>query len=118
MAKRRVLLLWTQPLLSDGLKNILSQLEDVELLGSWALTATIFARLVTLNPEIILIAEDSKDSEIVTRFMGKILNAYPNLPVVRIGLQEDEVHIYTSRTLPARSADLIEVIRNLPKLQS
>ncbi len=118
MAKRRVLLLWTQPLLSDGLKNILRQLDDVELLGSWALTATVFARLATLNPEIILIAEDSIDSKLVTHFMGKILKAYPNLPIVRIGLQDDEVHIYTSRTLPARSADLIEVIRNLPKLQS
>jgi DNA-binding NarL/FixJ family response regulator len=118
--KRRVLLLCAslegthpQLLLGEALENILSKVEDVELVGTWALDDQALARLAQDLPDILLIAEEEA-GESVTSLTAQVLEHYPDLPVVRVGLMQNVVRLYTSRTLPARSADLIEAIRDLP----
>jgi len=114
MAKRRVLLLCAQPLLGEGLETILSRLEDMELSGPWAPDAQVMDRLLKDVPDIVLVVEKEKEDQSITSLMTGILERYPDLPVVRIGLVQNVIRLYTSRTLPARSADLIETIRSLP----
>lgn len=114
MEKRRVLLLCVQPLLGEGLEHILSRLEDVELIGPWVLDSRVLSRLSDEAPDIVLIAEQEGKREGVASLTAQILERYPDLPVVRIGLEQNTVRVYTSHTLPARSADLIEAIRSLP----
>ncbi len=115
MDKRRVLLLWVQPLLGEGLEHILGGLEDVELIGPWVLDSQVLSRLSEEAPDIVLMAEgEGEEGGGVASLTAQILERYPDLPVVRIGLKQNTVRIYTSRTLPARSADLIETIRSLP----
>jgi hypothetical protein len=80
----------------------------------WArLWRTSSARLAQGLPDILLIAEEEA-GESVTSLTAQVLERYPDLPVVRVGLRQNVVRLYTSRTLPARSADLIEAIRGLP----
>jgi len=108
--KRRVLLVCAQPLLGEGLESILGGLADVELIGPLYLEARWPARLPRDAPDVVLIAGD----ELGQTYAAQILDHYPEVPVIRVGLEQDEVRIYTTHTLPARSADLMETIRNLP----
>ncbi len=112
--KRRVLLLDTQPLLGKGLELILNQLEDVELIGPWDLDRPVLSRLAKQGPDIVLVAEDQEQSRRLTALIGRILERYPDLPVIRIGLERNRLRLYCSRSLPAHSANLIELIRSLP----
>jgi DNA-binding NarL/FixJ family response regulator len=64
MDKRRVLLLCVQPLLGEGLKHILTGLEDVELIGPWDLDSGVLSRLSEEAPDIVIVAEgDGEESE-------------------------------------------------------
>lgn len=118
MGKRRVLLLWVQPLLGEGLEHILSRLEDVELIGPWRLNSKVVSRLSEAAPDIVLVAEGEGECKSVASLTTQILEQYPDLPVVKIGLDQNTARLYISHTLPARSADLIETIRRLPSRHS
>jgi DNA-binding NarL/FixJ family response regulator len=118
MERRRVLLLWGHPLLSEGLENILGKVEDVELMGPWALDSFTLAQLSDEVPDIVLIAEQEDEHEAVAVLTTQLLERYPDLPVIHVGLSQNIVRVHTSRTLPARSTDLIEIIRSLPTRQS
>jgi len=124
MGKRRVLLLCVQSLLGESLENILSKVEDVELIGPWVLDAQTLARLSEGVPDIVLVAEEGGGHESAASLTAQILDHYPDIPVIRVGLAQDTVRLYTSQRLPpveftdAHSADLIEVIRSLPAGQS
>ena len=116
MKKRRVVLLSEQDLLGESLEHVLGKAKDVELLGSWTLDDRVLPRLSQDTPDILIIAEEEPPGENVTRLTAQILEAYPNLPIIRVTLARNEMRIYTSQTLPARSADLIDLIRHLPAL--
>ncbi|MFQ5593514.1 MAG: hypothetical protein ACE5HA_05135 [Anaerolineae bacterium] len=117
MKKRRVLLLCVETLLGESLERILGQLEDVELVGPWGLDADVLTQLHEDMPDIALIVQEGEESESAASLTSQILERYPDLPIVRIGLTENVIRVYASQTLPARSADLIEVIRSLPAYQ-
>ncbi len=114
MNKRRVLLLNTQPLLGKGLELILNQLEDVELIGPWTMDRPVLPRLAKQRLDIVLVAEGQEQGHRLTALTGRILDRYPDLPVVRIGLEQNKMRLYYTRSLPAHSANLIELIRSLP----
>jgi DNA-binding NarL/FixJ family response regulator len=116
--KRRVLLVGTQPLLCEGLETILGQLADVELIGALTPEAGWLDRLPDLTPDVVIIAEDGGDVHRTAALTTLILERFPDVPVLRIGLEKDAVRLYTTRTLPARSADLIEAIRRVPILKN
>ncbi|MCC6166934.1 MAG: response regulator transcription factor [Caldilineaceae bacterium] len=107
--KRRVVLLSAQPLLSAGLAAILCGLDDVDLIGPWPLDRQALARLAEEAPDVVLVAEGETPDVLSVQ----ILEHYPDLPVVRIGLSQNVVRLYSSRTIPAHSTALIETIRSL-----
>jgi hypothetical protein len=45
---------------------------------------------------------------------SRLLEAYPNLPIIVVKLDCNTLFIYTSHAVPARMADLIEAIRQAP----
>ena len=112
---RRVLLLLRKPsLLAEGLERLLRQIEDVELIGPWDLNASMLKRLSETVADIILIVEKERDAEDTGALINRILEQYPGLPLVRIGMQENTIRLYISQTLPARAADLLHLIQTLP----
>jgi DNA-binding NarL/FixJ family response regulator len=112
--KRRVLLIGAQPLLCEGLETILGELADVELIGPLAPDADWLNRLPEHAPHVVLLAEEGGDIHYSAPLTTLILDRFPDVPVIRVALEEDAVRLYTTQTLPARSADLIEAIRRVP----
>jgi DNA-binding NarL/FixJ family response regulator len=114
MIKRRVALLSDRHLLGESLEHTLRHFEDVEVIGAWALDEQVLSLLSAQTIDLLLIAEREPPGEEITFLTGQILETYPNLPVIRVTLDQNVLRIYTSQTLPARTAQLIDVIRHLP----
>lgn len=113
MDKQRVLLLCVHSLLGESLEKILSQEESVELLGPWDLDGPVLAQLSKGVPDVVLVAEVEGKSERAAALTAQILDRYPDVPVIRVGLAQDTVRVYSSHAVPARAVDLMEAIRNL-----
>lgn len=108
------MLLCTEPLLGDGLTAILDRLEDVELVGPLVLDERVARRVGQVEPDVVLVAEAGGDASAAAPEIGRLLARWPGVPVIRVGLREDTMHLSTSWTLPARRRDLIDAIRRLP----
>ncbi len=112
--KRRVLLLCTQPLLGEGLHVILGRLQDIELIGPLTLDEQIASSVPTHHPDVIVVADNGAESTNAAHLATHLLESFPDIPVIQVGLEQNLIRLFTSKTLPARSADLIETIRRLP----
>lgn len=112
--KYRVALIGDEILLGEGLQNLLGRQNDVDLVGSWKLLPETIDLIPQVAPDVVLIAESQSGDEDAAALTTDIIERFPELPVIRIGLSQDVVRVYTMRVSPARSADLIEVIHNLP----
>jgi hypothetical protein len=44
---------------------------------------------------------------------AQLLDACPNLSIVRVALARRDLRIYSSQSIPARSTDLIDLIHHL-----
>ncbi len=113
MDKQRVLLLCVHSLLGESLENILGQEEGIELIGPWDLDAPVLTQFSRDTPDVVLVAEAESESERVTALTVRILDLYPDVTVIRVGLGKDTVRVYTSHAVPARAVDLMEAIRGL-----
>lgn len=113
MEKWQVLLLCEQPLLGESLEHILSNLEDVELVGCWTLDDTVLSRLSGQDLDLLIFAEADSPGEQVTQLTAQLLDACPNLSIVRVALARRDLRIYSSQSVPARSTDLIDLIHHL-----
>lgn len=114
MEKRRVLLLRSQHLLGESLERILDGLEDVQVVGVRPLDMSAATPLPENPPDLLLIADEEPSGELVTTLTVRYLEAFPNLPIVRVKLDRSILQLYTSQTLPARVTDLVEIIRHIP----
>lgn len=110
---QRVLMLCAQSLLSEGLKDVLDRIEDVELLGPWTLDADVLARLPDARPGVVLLVVEKDEHELASAFTAQMLECYPNLPVIHVGADQNVLRVFTSYTLPARTTDLLDIIRTL-----
>ncbi|MEW5870639.1 MAG: hypothetical protein AB1894_15305 [Chloroflexota bacterium] len=118
MKKHHVALFYSQSLLGEGLQHLLSKLLDMNILGPWLIDESALQHINTQLPDIILIAVESigeHDSHLygAALLTAQILEKHVGLPVVQVLLEQNQVRIYNSQTIPARGADLIEAIRNL-----
>ncbi len=115
LPKRRVLLISAHPLLSEGLANVLGRLEDVLLMGPRAVSECTRAEVRASAPDVVLFAAQDTDEPTANALLVQILQHIPGLPVIQIGLAGNTaLHVYTSYTLPARSVDLIDIMRKFP----
>jgi hypothetical protein len=84
----------------------------MDLIGSWNLgDMDICRRLPEARPSVIVIADENMGSQAAAELTRTILEQYPELVVIRTGLSENVFRIFSTHTLPARGADLLETIR-------
>lgn len=115
MPKHRVLLICSQHLFGESLEAILRRVEDMELLGPMELSqGNINARLRELRPDAVIVVDEGETKMSASYLTAAILQQFPNLPVIRAGLEQNIFRVFSAHTLPARSSDLVEAILNLP----
>ena len=111
MEKHPVLLVCLLPLLCEGLQRILEPLEDVECLClPGADPLALESGLKTFQPEMVLVAGEN-ENDASTHLIADLLKRFPDVPVVWVDLTTNVLRLYTSHTLPANSAALIDAIR-------
>lgn len=115
MEKHRVLLVCSQHLFGESMETILRAEADVELIGPWDLGTDICSRITEASPNVVLIVDEDSQSEASANLTSAVMEAYPNLPIIRAGLSENVVRVHSTHILPARGTDLLETIRNLPE---
>jgi DNA-binding NarL/FixJ family response regulator len=114
MDKRRVLLISPPNLLRDSLEHILGGLADVQVTGCLPLDSEALRQCAELPHDLILIADDESSAQQACKLMSSLLEAYPNIPIIRIKLDPNVLLVYSAEALPARVADLVRVIRQAP----
>lgn len=105
-----------QPLLCDGLEIILGEREDIEIVGRLDMTIDDGLEIETGDPDVVLLAgcELPHPEAALPEHVARVLERYPDLPIVGISLERDSVRVHTTRTLPARASELLALIRSLP----
>lgn len=114
MQKQRVLLICSQRLFGESMETVLRAAENVELIGPWELSEDVCQRIEKAHPNVVVIADEDPPDTAVTSLTVAIIEQYPELSVIRTGLNENVFRVFSTQTLPARGADLLETIRNLP----
>lgn len=114
MKEPRVVLLCEPSLLSEGLLLLLRQTPRITLLGPWPLDAPILERLAEVRPDIVLLAEVEGNGRAEVALTGHIIEQFARVCLVRMGLSDNTLRVFSSRTLPATSAALIEILRCSP----
>ena len=110
MSQQCVLLVGRPGLLVQGIHEILKRQGEIEVLGPYPMTANVVAFVESACPDAIVIAgEGPTDIALVAH----ILRTCPGLPIVRVGLQDNLVRVYTSQRLAATSTSLLDAIRGL-----
>ncbi|MEJ2707568.1 MAG: hypothetical protein P8074_08145 [Anaerolineales bacterium] len=113
MERKRVIILCGQNLLGESLEHILSNARDVELIGAWDFTEVTIPQLAEQAPDLLVMTEGESPQDQSTVLTAKILASLPDLPIIRVALEQNVFRVYTSRMLPARQADLLDVIQLL-----
>lgn len=114
MSKHRVLLACSEHLFGESVETILRAEGDMELIGPWSFGDEICQRIPGASPNVVLIVDVDSQSEAGANLAAAIMEKFPSLPIIRMGLTENMVRVYSTNILPARRTDLIETIRNLP----
>lgn len=115
MERQRVLLICSQSLLGESLERILSQDENVELIGPWQPNDQVPAQIFEVKPDVALVAQEDDAVQTISSLTAQILEQHPDIPVICVGLAHNVVRIYRSSALPARSRDLLDAIRRLTR---
>jgi len=114
MDVRYVALFCSEQLLGESLAHLLNSIAEIVLYGPWLIDEEAMNNLKKQIPDIVLIADSESQSEQAAVLATQILDAFSDLSVIRVTLSQTVAHIYSSRAMPARSADLVEAIRKLP----
>lgn len=113
MSKPRILLLSSQHLFGESMEMILRTEQDMELIGPWNLDEPgICQRLVSVQPSVVVIADESLHSDAAVELTKSIIEQHPELSVIRTGLSDNVFRIFSTHTVPARGADLLETVRS------
>jgi DNA-binding NarL/FixJ family response regulator len=112
MSKPRILLISSQHLFGESMETILRAEKDMELIGPWNLhEKEICHRVLDVHPSVVVIADENLQSEAAAELTRSILEEYSELSVIRTALNENVFRIFSTHTLPARGADLLDTIR-------
>jgi chemotaxis response regulator CheB len=110
VSQQRVLILGRSGLFAQGVQDILEQENDIEVCASHPMTVDGANQIRALGPDVLILANDgTTDAALV----GHILRTYPDLPIVRVGLEDSVIRVYRSEQVAATSAGLLDTIRGL-----
>jgi len=111
MEKHPVLLVCLLPLLCDGVRRILQSQADVECTCLQLEDLPVLdGDLKSFRPEMVLVTGEN-ETDVSTHLISDLLKRFADVPVVWVDLTTAVLRMYTSHTLPANSAGLIEAIR-------
>ncbi|MDX9850661.1 MAG: hypothetical protein RBT01_09160 [Anaerolineaceae bacterium] len=101
-----------QPLLGEGLQRIIQKFQDVDLIS---LPCTEWEKLDVclkdIQPDMVLLAGEKEDDQ-STHLISNFLKRYENIPIVWVELETTKIRFFTSHSLTASSAELINAIRD------
>ena len=100
------------------METVLRAAEDVELIGPWELGGEVCQKITEASPDVVLIVDDDSQREMGAELTSAIMEAHPNLPIIRAGLNENIFRVFSTHSHPARGTDLLETIRNLPEIKN
>lgn len=110
MQKHRVLLICLQPLLSEGLERIFQKLDEVELIQFQCADFDAIEQYLTdQKPQVVVIAGQDED-DFSDHLIASLLKRCRDVPIVWIGIENNVMRVYTARTVPASSNQLIAAI--------
>jgi DNA-binding NarL/FixJ family response regulator len=115
--KRRVVLISDPILFSEGLQILLGNMEEVELMGPWEPAPGTLQNIAEEDPDVVMLVDGEPHSKVANTMITAILESYPSLPLIHLTLLENRLQVYTTYASPARKADLLEIIRQLPSNQ-
>ncbi len=114
MDKRRVLLLCTPSILSEGVAQILREAEDVELIGPWEARKWSPLRHEQAKPHVVLVAEPDGDCDDEIAITSSILERYADVPVIRVCVADTAMRVHAVHSTHAHVESLMEVVRQGP----
>ena len=113
METRQVLLICLQPLLGEGLQRIFQRLDDIELVQLACTDLLAVEQVLALGqPDVVVIAGELGE-EPADHLLSMLLSRCIEIPVIWVNLEDSQLHVYSSRTLPANSAGLVNTIRQM-----
>lgn len=112
MSKPRVVLVTSQRLFGESVETILRAEKEAELIGPWNLEdSDICERLAEICPSVIVIADESLQSEKAAELTKAIIERHSSAFVIRAAVNENVFRVISTNTLPAGSDDLLKTIR-------
>lgn len=118
MQKPRVLLICSQDLFGESVESVLRCATELELVGPWSLEEGISSRIPEASPEVVVIADQDPTNEKALHLATTLMEQYPDMPVICTGLSQNMFRVFSTRTLPARSTDLLDSILALSGLRA
>lgn len=116
--KRRVLLISSQTLFGESLELLLRNADDIEVIGPVALSDSTCDHVLQVAPDVVVLADEHPDSDAVTRLTTALMEQFPNLRVIKTGLEQTTLRVFAAQTWPASSIDLISAIHEGKKLDN
>lgn len=101
-----------QPLLGEALEGVLKRLPGVDLVYTCRSDAGLEELLAREVPDILLFVEEEETAS-SRELIARVMQLFPGLPVLWIGLANNLMHVYTFRTLPAQGGEMIRAIQQL-----
>lgn len=92
MSRIRVLIADDHGLVLQGLRNVLSNYKDIEIVGDASDGPTLFTRLSELNPDCLLIDVTMPDFEPITA-VRKIRGDYPAIKILIVSAFDDDIYV-------------------------
>lgn len=117
MDAQRILILSTESLLSDSIRHLLDGEPEINIIGVVPLLPAPLDTISRLEPDVIIIVDPDPPTDSAST-LGTLLEAFTDLPLLRIGLREPSVRTYQSRQEPATSFTLKQALRHLTHLHS
>jgi hypothetical protein len=111
MERKRGILFSAQRLLGEGIEKILVSAEGLEICGHWPIDQHVTERCSGASPDFVIFAGQGEAQPDLSHRMAEILDQYPDLPVFLVTLDRNQIQVFSSHILPARSADLIDLIQ-------
>lgn len=84
----------------------------MDLIGTCGLDENIHKQIAESHPDVV-VDVDSQSDEMIC-LTSAIIEQHPEVSVVRAGLTEKIIRVFSSQRLPAHSVNFLEVIRDLP----
>jgi len=110
---RRVLLLAFQLLLGESLATLLDQAPGVEVNGPWQLEGGRIPEAALASADVVVLAGDPGERSPLAELVVGILDRFPDLPVVRVTLDQEPIRLYRCLRFPSGSESLIDLLATL-----